>query len=257
MPYSEQPLRWRQYQYRSLPDEFLASRDAESVIGQASALPSGSKAYIVDEDESSVWAVRRTLADFSIEVVQSRTVREFLSIYSSGECDCLIMDFGKAAADTAVQRDLVQANAALPTIFIKAEPEFGDAVEAMRRGAVDFFAKPLNSSRLCQAIHHALRLSRRAHLNRLRSAQEEARKAMLTPRELVIVQGVIAGHSSKEIAEHLHISVRTVDNHKARIYSKLNINTSLALARLFVGLIKPVSDGRPTEAYRHFVPAKR
>ncbi|PJI51903.1 hypothetical protein CTI14_51615, partial [Methylobacterium radiotolerans] len=34
-------------------------------------------------------------------------------------------------------------------------------------------------------------------------------KALLTRRELVIVQGVIAGHSSKEIAEHLHISVRT------------------------------------------------
>ena len=85
---------------------------------------------------------------------------------------------------------------------------------------------------------------------------EEARKALLTQRELVIVQGVIAGHSSKEIAEHLHISVRTVDNHKARVYSKLNINSSLALARLFVGLIKPGTDWRSCEGKSDYVLAK-
>ncbi len=216
----------------------------------------GAKAYIVDEDESSEWAVRRLLADFSIDVIQSRTVHEFLSIYAEGECDCLIMDFGRSAADMAVERDLVQAHAALPMIFIKSEPEFGDAVEAMRRGAVDFFAKPLNSNRLSQAIRFALRLSRSAHLNRLRKGQEEARKALLTQRELVIVQRVIAGHSSKEIAEQLHISVRTVDNHKARVYSKLNINSSLALARLFVGLITPGSDWRSCEGRSDYVLAK-
>ncbi|WP_175124331.1 MULTISPECIES: response regulator transcription factor [Achromobacter] len=257
MPYFEQSLRWGQYHPRIFHDSRLAPQAKAASAAGPNPTPPGAKAYIVDEDESSAWAVRRILADFSIEVVQSRTVREFLSIYTAGECDCLIMDFGKPAAETALQRDLVQANAALPTIFIKADPEFGDAVEAMRRGAVDFFAKPLNSSRLGQAIHFALRLSRGAHLNRVCADQEEARKAMLTPRELVIVQGVIAGNSSKEIAEDLHISVRTVDNHKARIYSKLNINTSLALARLFIGLIKPEGDGRLAQAHRDFGHAKR
>lgn len=260
MPYFEQSLRWGQYRPRFFQDARLAPRVIAASPADSNptptANPAGAKAYIVDEDESSAWAVRRILGDFSIEVVQSRTVRDFLSIYSAGECDCLIMDFGKQAADTALQRYMVQANAALPTIFIKSEPEFGDAVEAMRRGAVDFFAKPLNSSRLCQSIHFALRLSRGAYLNRVRASEEEARKAMLTPRELVIVQGVIAGNSSKEIAEHLHISVRTVDNHKARVYSKLNINTSLALARLFIGLIKPGNDWRFVEEDPDYVPAK-
>ncbi|WP_313700064.1 LuxR C-terminal-related transcriptional regulator [Achromobacter sp.] len=257
MPYFEQSPRWGQYYPRIFHDARHAPRAKAASAAEPSPSPPGAKAYIVDEDESSAWAVRRILADFSIDVVQSRTVGEFLSNYSAGECDCLIMDFGNPAAETALQRDLIQANAALPTIFIKAEPEFGDAVEALRRGAVDFFSKPLNSSRLCQAVHYALRLSRRAHLNRVWADQEEARKAMLTPRELVIVQDVIAGNSSKEIAAHLHISVRTVDNHKARIYSKLNINSSLALARLFIGLILPANDAQLAEAGADFVPAKR
>lgn len=256
MPYSEQSLQWGQYHPRFIHDAFHAPRTLAVRAADGDSFPIGAKAYIVDEDESSEWAVRRILANFSIEVIQSRTVRDFLSIYSEGECDCLIMDFGKLAADRAVERDLVQANAALPMIFIKSEPEFGDAVEAMRRGAVDFFAKPLNSSRLSHAIHFALRLSRSAHLNRVRADQEEARKALLTQRELVIVQGVIAGHSSKEIAEHLHISVRTVDNHKARVYSKLNINSSLALARLFIGLIRPGTDWRSSEGQSDYVLAK-
>lgn len=256
MPYFEQSLRWGQYHPRFVHDVLHMPRAAAVRAAAAASFPVGAKAYIVDEDESSEWAVRRSLADFSIDVIQSRTVREFLSTYTPGECDCLIMDFGKSAAERVLERDMVQANTALPTIFIKAEPEFGDAVEAMRRGAVDFFAKPLNSSRLCHAIHFALRVSHRAHQTRVREDQEEARKALLTQRELVIVQGVIAGHSSKEIAEHLHISVRTVDNHKARIYSKLNINSSLALARLFIGLIKPGSDWRSHEGQSHYVLAK-
>lgn len=256
MPYSEQSQHWGQYHPRFIHDAFYGTRGVAVRATDADPFPIGAKAYIVDEDESSEWAVRRILANFSIEVIQSRTVRDFVSIYSEGECDCLIMDFGKLTAYRAVERDLVQANAALPMIFIKSEPEFGDAVEAMRRGAVDFFAKPLNSSRLSHAIHFALRLSRSAHLNRVRADQEEARKALLTQRELVIVQGVIAGHSSKEIAEHLHISVRTVDNHKARVYSKLNINSSIALARLFIGLIKPGTDWQSSERQSDYVLAK-
>jgi len=257
MPYSQPPLRWMHSHPRSILDAFAPRRKAELPQVRGSAFAASAKAYIVDEDEASVWAIRRILANLPIEVVHRRTVREFLSVYVGGGCDCLIMDFGKSAGDSALQRDMVQKTVAVPTIFIKAGPEFGDAVEAMRRGAVDFFAKPLTSSQLCPAIHLALRLSVSAHESRLRSDQEEARKAMLTPRELVIVQGVIAGHSSKEIAERLHISVRTVDNHKARIYSKLNINSSLALARLFIGLIKPVSDAPLADAHRDFVPAKR
>lgn len=255
-PNSEQSLRWGQWQTRSMPPAFHPLPNKAPLVAAHVPLPLGARAYIVDEDESSVWVVRGVLAGASIEVVYRRSVQDFLALYSPGECDCLIVDVGPSPLEPKRHQDVAQANETLPTIFMKADPQFDDAVKAMRWGALDFFAKPLIPSQLVPAVHSALRASHSAHLRRLQANEEEARKAMLTTRELVIVQGVIAGNSSKEIAEHLHISVRTVDNHKARVYSKLNINSSLALARLFTGLIRPASDWRLPAGRPGYMPAK-
>ena len=52
----------------------------------------------------------------------------------------------------------------------------------------------------------------------------------LTPRELDIVRMVVAGHSSKDVAATLFLSVRTIDNHLQRIYTKLGVSSRQGLA---------------------------
>jgi DNA-binding NarL/FixJ family response regulator len=53
----------------------------------------------------------------------------------------------------------------------------------------------------------------------------------LSPRERQIVKLIAEGHSSREIAEFLFISVRTVDNHRARIMEKLNLKKAADLVK--------------------------
>jgi len=53
----------------------------------------------------------------------------------------------------------------------------------------------------------------------------------LTPRELDVLRLLAHGHSKKRIAEVLHLSVKTVDNHSTSIMSKLNIHNRVDLAR--------------------------
>jgi len=53
----------------------------------------------------------------------------------------------------------------------------------------------------------------------------------LSPRERQIVKLIAEGHSSREIAEFLFISVRTVDNHRARIMEKLNLKKATDLVK--------------------------
>jgi DNA-binding CsgD family transcriptional regulator len=54
----------------------------------------------------------------------------------------------------------------------------------------------------------------------------------LTPRQLQIMALVVAGHPSKNIAADLHISQRTVENHRASIMKKTGSKSIPALARL-------------------------
>lgn len=55
----------------------------------------------------------------------------------------------------------------------------------------------------------------------------------LTPRELDIIRLTSEGRTTSEIAEMLQISPRTVSNHKQNIYSKLGVNSSSEMLRLF------------------------
>ena len=59
----------------------------------------------------------------------------------------------------------------------------------------------------------------------------ETDSAELTAREIQIIQLLSKGLLSKEVAEQLNISVRTVDTHKNHIYRKLGISTTVELLR--------------------------
>jgi len=63
---------------------------------------------------------------------------------------------------------------------------------------------------------------------------------LLTPRELEVVQLVAEGYINKEIADQLHISIRTVDSHKNNIINKLKLKTSVDIVKFAIknGLIK-------------------
>lgn len=78
-------------------------------------------------------------------------------------------------------------------------------------------------------------------------------KSALTNRECQIVQLVLRGHSSKSIAEKLHISAATVNTHRHKIYEKLDVTSQAELFSLFIGALSCCSDNSdfvdPLEAY--------
>jgi DNA-binding NarL/FixJ family response regulator len=80
----------------------------------------------------------------------------------------------------------------------------------------------------------------RHYLQRTRSG-ERLPDTILTPREEEVVKLIAEGHSSKEIAEILVISVKTVERHRANILGKLGVRDRLGLARYAIraGLVEP------------------
>ena len=75
------------------------------------------------------------------------------------------------------------------------------------------------------------------HLRSLVHAAETdaaERLARLTPTQRKVLEGMVAGHQNKVIANNLGLSVRTVENHRQAIMERVETRNLLALARLVV-----------------------
>jgi DNA-binding CsgD family transcriptional regulator len=77
----------------------------------------------------------------------------------------------------------------------------------------------------------------------LTMSRPSAREALLTPRELEILRLIAAGKLTREIAVALGVTIKTVENHKQRLFRKLDVQNqahavSIAIRR---GLLTPAT----------------
>lgn len=121
----------------------------------------------------------------------------------------------------------------LPIIFLTAHADVDMAVAAMREGACDFHQKPINPETLLPAIARGLEKARLLKSGLGDIKDDVGRFKELTDREEQICRLVAKGLVSREIAERLQISQRTVDHHRTSALSKLNIREPAELALFF------------------------
>jgi two-component system response regulator FixJ len=110
------------------------------------------------------------------------------------------------------------------------------AVRAMRAGAVDFVEKPYPKERILAAVGRALDAAAAAAAVRggsaAAAAAAEARLSALTPRERMVLRGLVCGWPNRVIAHELGISPRTVEAHRAAMMDKLGARSLAEAVRL-------------------------
>jgi len=128
--------------------------------------------------------------------------------------------------------ELVARRLRNPVLFLSGHGDIPMAVEALKNGAFDFLEKPYSDNALADRIAQALAVDAAMHRTDARSAERSARLASLTEREHEVMQRVAAGRLNKVIADELHVSVRTVEVHRARVYAKLGVRSAAEVATL-------------------------
>jgi FixJ family two-component response regulator len=121
-----------------------------------------------------------------------------------------------------------------PVIFVTGYADIATAVEAMKHGAFDYVEKPVSGNRFLDKVQAAFARSLEIHEQRMEQSTWDARRALLTPQENRILESILQGRATREIAEKLDLSARTVENHKARLMAKLRVNSALELVTLFL-----------------------
>ena len=106
----------------------------------------------------------------------------------------------------------------------------------MRKGAVDFMQKPFNEQVLLERVEKAIALCQERKLEARKQLNIETRLADLTPREREVLDGILAGLPNKRVASQLDISIKTVEQHRAKAMHKLGARN---LADLFLFVASP------------------
>ncbi len=189
--------------------------------------------FIVDDDQAMRLSTGSLFRSAGLRFEAYESAMEFLHHYNAEQPGCLVIDLtmpGMNGMDLVVH--LRETNVQLPTIFVTGTGTIPLAVQGMKLGVVDFLEKPADPSLLLQKVRAALEqdVHRRADTARLSTVR--SRLATLTHRERQILKLLVQGLSSKQVAGELKITVKTVENHRARLLRKTGALNAADLTRM-------------------------
>src|SRR6476619_5079924 len=188
---------------------------------------------VIDDDASMRKALENLFKSVGFEVELFYSPQEFLQSQRPDRPGCIVLDVrfpGRSGLD--MQRDLTNAEAQLPIIFITGYGDIPMSVRAMKAGAVEFLTKPFRDQDLLDAVGTALEKDRTRRSGEMRLAELRARYDTLTARERQVMSLVVAGRLNKQIAGELGVSEMTVKMHRRQVMRKMQATGLAQLVRL-------------------------
>jgi len=186
--------------------------------------------FIVDDNKdfrSSVAWMLKGEGHQTIEFDSARKALKALKAADTDELDncCMLLDVRMPGITGPELHDLMRRHSIdLPIVYMTGHGDIAMAVEAMSKGAVNFLEKPLDETKLLNALETAFSVKKSAAKENQTTTASEALnrlKDQLTRRELEVLNGIIDGQANKMIAYNLGISVRTVEVHRAGLMKKI------------------------------------
>ncbi len=186
-----------------------------------------------------------------VVVAEAGDGAEAVELSSGGDVDLAILDIAMPRM-TGLQaaREMSRRAPGVRILILSMYDNEQYFFEALKAGASGYVLKSVADRDLVEACRAAMRGEPflyagavtaliRDYLQRNRQG-ERIPNSILTPREEEIVKLIAEGHSSKEIAETLVISAKTVDRHRANILQKLGMRDRLDLTRYAIraGLVE-------------------
>lgn len=191
--------------------------------------------YVIDDDadvrESIKWLLEST--NYRVEDYESGEI--FIAQFNENVPSVILCDLrmpGMSGSD--VQDHLLSRRIDAPFIFITGHGDVPQAVQAFKKGAMDFIQKPFQQPQLQKLVERAMKTAKELFQRRQTLAQNRTLIEKLTPREQQVLERIVNGRLNKQIADDLGISIKTVEAHRASIMDKTGSGTVADLMRVVV-----------------------
>ena len=189
--------------------------------------------YVIDDDAEVADSLKWLLTSMNYQVDTYCTPEEFLTSYKNTTKACLILDVRMPGmSGLQLQEALIERTIYIPIIFMSGHADVPMAVKAMKFGAVDFLTKPINDNQLLEVVNRAIR-----RLDATLEIENDKKQYLtlidsLTPREREVMDLMVQGKLSKQIAYDLSISTNTVEIHRAKVLKKMQAKSLAQLVGL-------------------------
>ncbi|HLV76732.1 MAG TPA: response regulator [Marinobacter sp.] len=200
--------------------------------------------FVVDDDAGMLESTQWLLESVGLQVQAYGDGRQFLNEVGNNRPGCLVLDIRMPGlGGLNVQEELQKRGLEIPVIFVSGHADVPIVVRAFKSGAFDFIEKPFNEQLLLDSVQQALQETGKAAGKLAANGDTEALIATLTRREKDVFLPLAQGYTSKEIAEQLDVSVKTIDLYRARVMKRLGAErlpdvTGIAIA---AGLLDPAN----------------
>jgi FixJ family two-component response regulator len=193
--------------------------------------------YIIDDDDAVRDSLGLLLDSVDLPNISYPSATVFLAELQRQDISqmlgCIVMDIRMPGiSGMECQQKLIALQCSLPIIFITGHGDVPMAVEAMKKGAIEFIQKPFREQELLDCIQTALQLHQHSQQETQYASQIKARLALLTKREEQVMLRVVTGQANKLIANELNLSQRTIDIHRANVMEKMQAKSLAELVTM-------------------------
>jgi FixJ family two-component response regulator len=179
--------------------------------------------YVVDDDAGVSRALASAGALLGHPVRAFASAAEFLAAYNPGSPGCLVLDIKMPGmTGLELQRKLADDGVRLPVVMVSGHADVRIAVEAMTLGALTLLEKPFRLDELIAHLRKALERDATVRSTQTRQEAAAARLAGLTPKEREVLERIARGQTNKDIAAELGLSIRAVEDRRARLMKKMD-----------------------------------
>ncbi len=198
--------------------------------------------YVVDDDQGMLDSTVWLFESVGLKAVPFSSGQDFLSSCDPDANACVLLDIRMPGmGGLNVQEEMRRRGIKLPVIFVSGHADVPIVVRAFKSGAVDFIEKPYNDQLLLDSVQDSLQSEPSVIRSNAQQLIEEKLNS-LTPREQDVFLPLIQGYTSREIAEQLEISIKTVDLYRSRIMKRLVANNLPELVGMAIvaGVVDPL-----------------
>ena len=196
--------------------------------------------HVLDDDQAVREGLEFLIQTVGLHVRTYSTPTQFFAEFDPDTVGCLILDIRMPImGGLQVQAELKNRGMDIPIIIMTGHGDVELCRRAFLNGAAEFLLKPIDEQALLDALQKAVRqhIQTREKLATTQQARELLDK--LSPREKEVLEGMLEGLSSKQVAKDLGLSPRTVETHRAHIMEKLEVSSLAQLIRLYFHALHP------------------
>lgn len=189
--------------------------------------------YLIDDDVAVSRALEAVGEWLRMPVLSFSSGESFLKFDFANADGCLIIDIRlPGMTGLELQAALRERSCDLPVIVISGHADVPLAVEAMRLGALTVLEKPFSLDQIKAHIEEAL-VRNRSYLEQ-KQIREQARRrlALVTPREREVLDLIGRGLTNKQIASQLHLTLRAIEDRRARLMRRAGVASLAELLTL-------------------------